>query len=99
MAEEREGSGVQAFVFGFVAGAVVGGLLGVLFAPQSGEETRSQVREQALRLKERVRSLGETGQEAMRDAISQGREAAGRARQEMEEWVQRTRRPGGEAPS
>jgi gas vesicle protein len=92
MAERDEGGGTLTFLVGFIAGAIVGGILGVLFAPQSGAESRLELRGRSGRMRERARSLGETGQEALRDAITEGRQAAGRARQEMEEWVQQTRR-------
>lgn len=98
MAEEKGGSSIQGFLWGFAAGAVVGGVLGILLAPQSGAETRAQIREQALRTRERARSLGETGQELLRDAVAEGREAAGRARQQMDEWVRRGRGETGSAP-
>lgn len=94
MPQEKNDGGGQAFVIGFVLGAAVGGALGILFAPQSGTETRSQLKEQALRMRDRARSLGETGQELLQDAISEGRQAAGRARDEMEEWVRRNRQTG-----
>jgi len=97
VAEERDSDGGSAFVFGFLLGAVMGGLLGILFAPQSGAETRSQLREQALRMRDRSRSLGETGQELLQDAISEGRQAASRAREEMDEWVRKNRQSGGGA--
>lgn len=91
MGEQDEGGTTLTFLVGFIAGAIVGGILGVLFAPQPGSTSRFDLRERSSRMRNRARSLGETGQDALRDAIAEGREAAGRARQEMEEWVQQTR--------
>ena len=91
MAEQDEGGATLTFLVGFIAGAIVGGILGILFAPLSGSESRLDLRGRTGRMRERARSLGETGQEALRDAISEGRQAAGRARQEMDEWVRQTR--------
>ena len=83
--------GSSTFVLGFILGAVVGAVIGVLFAPQAGSESRIGLFDRSSRMRERARSLGETSGDALRDAISEGRDAAGRARDEMEDWVRRTR--------
>ena len=45
---------VSSFFTGFFIGALVGGAAALLFARQSGEETRTQVREKGIELKERA---------------------------------------------
>ena len=79
------------FVLGFVLGAIIGGVVGLLFAPQTGVESRSDLLVRGSRMRDRARTLGESGGDALRDAITEGRDAAGRAREEMEQWVRRSR--------
>ena len=58
-----EGSGD--FVAGFVFGAFVGAVLALLFAPAPGAETRSQIREKGIELKDRAADLSlEAGKRA-----------------------------------
>ncbi len=92
---EREDSGnALTFLLGIVSGVIVGVVLGVLFTPQSGSESRADIRTRTLGLRERARNLGETGNDALRDAISEGRDAAMRAGQEMQDWIQHNRGDG-----
>jgi gas vesicle protein len=84
----------SALFLGFVVGAIVGAVVGMLFAPQAGAESRSSLFDGGFRMRDRARNLGETGGEALKDAISEGRDAAGRARNEMEDWARRSREDG-----
>ena len=59
----------------FFAGPIVGGLVGaataLLLAPQSGEETRSQIRDKSFELKEgAVESFVEAGHRAQAQAVA-----------------------------
>jgi gas vesicle protein len=45
---------VSSFFTGFFVGALVGGAAALLFAPQSGEETRAQIRDKGIELKEKA---------------------------------------------
>jgi gas vesicle protein len=56
----------------FVAGASIGATLALLFAPQSGEETRYLLREQAKKGRKRLAAVGE-------DLLDQGRDLYERA--------------------
>jgi gas vesicle protein len=48
------GKEVSSFVTGFFIGALVGGATALLLAPQSGEETRTQIREKSIELREKA---------------------------------------------
>jgi len=48
------GKEVSSFFTGFFVGALVGGAAALLFAPQSGEETRAQIRDKGIELKEKA---------------------------------------------
>ena len=48
------GKDVGNFFTGFFVGALVGGAAALLLAPQSGEETRSQIRDKGIELKEKA---------------------------------------------
>src|SRR5512132_3740808 len=76
---EREDGG-GSFLMGLLAGTVLGAGLGMLFAPKTGSELRSQLGEQAGRL----RSTAADGYSQATDKVSQivdrGREAYERAR-------------------
>jgi gas vesicle protein len=45
---------VSSFFTGFFVGALIGGATALLMAPQSGEETRAQIREAGIELKEKA---------------------------------------------
>ncbi len=96
MVEQDDNANANAltFLLGIVTGVIVGVVLGVLFTPQSGSESRADIRTRTLGLRERARNIGETGNDALRDAISEGRDAAMRAGQEMQDWIQHNRGDG-----
>jgi len=48
------GKEISSFFTGFFVGALVGGAAALLLAPQSGEETRAQIRDKGIELKERA---------------------------------------------
>ena len=45
---------VSSFFTGFFIGALIGGATALIMAPQSGEETRTQIREKSIELKEKA---------------------------------------------
>lgn len=63
----------------FLIGLGVGIGLGVLFAPMSGEETRSNIRDRANDLADQARETYEQGRERVRSGISSIRSATERA--------------------
>jgi gas vesicle protein len=48
-----------AFIGGFVIGGLVGAAVALILAPQSGAETRAQIREKGIELKDRAEDITE----------------------------------------
>jgi len=71
---ERD-SGLEFFA-GFVIGGLVGAAVALILAPQSGEETRAQIRERSIELRDRA---GELAVEARQRAEELSEEARRRA--------------------
>ncbi len=69
--ERRGGSGIGLFLLG----AALGAGLALLFAPQSGEETRADIRRVARKAKRKARDLGESGRELAEELMETGRDA------------------------
>jgi gas vesicle protein len=88
---ERRGGGGGSGVALFVLGAAIGAGLALLWAPQSGEETRAQIRRGARRTKRRAQDLAESGRELVDDLQRQGKAAARDARSALEERLARHR--------
>jgi gas vesicle protein len=74
---------VSSFFTGFFVGALVGGAAALLMAPQSGEETRSQIREKSIEIKEQAEA---TYGDVMKKIDAQTTELRGR----MEELSAKT---------
>jgi gas vesicle protein len=75
---------MKAFFFGLGIGVA----LGVLFAPMSGEETRSSLRERAEDLGDNARQLAEQAREQARQKYEQGAE---KAKQAYEQGIDKAR--------
>jgi gas vesicle protein len=45
------------FIAGFIIGTLVGAALALIFAPTSGEEVRTQIRDKSIELRDRVEDL------------------------------------------
>ncbi len=76
--EREEGSG--AFLMGLLAGTVLGAGLGMLFAPRAGSELRSQLSDQAGRLKNTANDAYQQASEKVTQFVDRGREAYEKAR-------------------
>lgn len=81
----EKGGGVGAFLFGLAAGAA----LALLFAPQSGDETRRQLRDRGRRLREAAEGKIEGWQERLEEGYDD-------ARSRIEEGFDSARRTLGE---
>lgn len=75
MAERDE---FGAFLIGFIIGGLTGAVSALLMAPQSGEETRTIIREKAIELRDRA-------SETVEDAYAQAEQAAVEARARADE--------------
>ena len=69
--ERRSDSGIGLFLLG----AAVGAGLALLFAPQTGEDTRADIRRVARKAKRKARDLGESGKEFAEELVKTGRDA------------------------
>jgi gas vesicle protein len=80
--EKEEGGG--SFLMGLLAGTVLGAGLGMLFAPKAGNELRSQLGEQAGRLRT-------TATDAYGQAAERASQAYGQATEKVSQMVDRGR--------
>ena len=76
---EREDGG-GSFLMGLLAGTVLGAGLGMLFAPKTGSELRSQIGEQAGKLRSSATDTYQQASEKVSQIVDRGREAYDRAR-------------------
>ena len=76
---EREDGG-GSFLMGLLAGTVLGAGLGMLFAPKAGNELRTQLGEQAGRLRSSANDTYQQASEKVSQIVDRGREAYERAR-------------------
>jgi gas vesicle protein len=72
-----------AFLVGFLVGAVAGGVTALLMAPQSGEETRTMIRDKSIELRDKASVTAEEAmqraQAAAEDAKAWAMQAAGKS--------------------
>ncbi len=78
MAENDE---FGAFLIGFIMGGLTGAVAALLMAPQSGEETRTVIKERAIELRDRA-------SESLEDAYARAESAAAEARTRADELTQ-----------
>jgi gas vesicle protein len=71
--ERSSGGGVGLFLLGLAVGAGIA----LLFAPQSGAETRADLRRGARRARRKARDFAEEAREAAHDIVRTSRGAAG----------------------
>lgn len=79
-AQEESGS-ILGFLGGFALGALVGGVLALAYAPQAGEETREQLRETSIELKERATRAAEQAKDQAGTLQAQAQDALGGVRE------------------
>jgi gas vesicle protein len=89
----RRGGGLE-FLSGLFIGGMLGAVIGLLLAPQSGQETRAQLREPGIELKdelqeraaelqEKVPTIVEEQRARIQEAYEKGKAAAAKRRQEI----------------
>ena len=71
---------------GFLVGSVIGVATALLFAPRSGEETRAEIRDKAVELRDRT---SETVNQTVSQARSKASELKDTVREKAEELTQR----------
>jgi gas vesicle protein len=71
-----------AFLIGFIVGGLTGAITALLFAPQSGEETRTLIKDKAIELKDQT---SETVGETISKAETAAKDAVNRAEMLLEE--------------
>ena len=81
---DNGGRETGAFLAGFIIGGLVGAATALILAPQSGEQTRSQIREKGIELRDRAGEMAE-------DARSRAEEAAVEARKRADELERRAK--------
>jgi gas vesicle protein len=68
-----------AFLIGFVVGGLTGAVVALLFAPQSGEETRTIIKEKSIELRDKAAEQAEViatkAEKFTDDAMLRGKEA------------------------
>ncbi|MDH4136810.1 MAG: YtxH domain-containing protein [Anaerolineae bacterium] len=86
---ERD-SGLE-FLAGFVIGGLVGAAVALILAPQSGEETRAQIREKGIELKDRAGELAvearQKAEELSEEARKKAEELSAETRKKVEEII------------
>jgi len=71
------------FTIGLLVGFGLGVAAGLLLAPQSGEDTRTQLSEQGIMLRDRSADVGTEIRARANDAVTQGREIYERTKNEL----------------
>jgi len=73
---DRDDRGLSAgsVLLAFLAGATAGAVAALLLAPQSGRDSRKQLRSYARRTEEGIRDLAERAGELWEDAVDKGKE-------------------------
>ena len=71
--DDREGA-ASTVLLAFLSGAVLGAVAALLLAPQSGRESREQLRGYARRAEEGLREVTGKASEVVEEAIEKGRE-------------------------
>ncbi len=78
-----------AFLIGFVVGGLAGAITALLLAPQSGEETRTLIKEKSIELRDKAT-------ESIEDAYAQAEAAAVEARSRFDELAKTTKEKANE---
>src|SRR5579859_5096922 len=76
---------IGAFLTGFVIGGLVGAAVALITAPQSGAETRAQIRERSIELRDRAVETAEDTRQRAEEAAAQARARAERLAQDARE--------------
>ena len=90
---ESSDSEIGSFLTGFIIGGLVGAAVALIMAPQSGEETRAQIRQRSIEIRDQTATYGEDAQRRAEDAAAAARnraeKLAAEARAKGEELAER----------
>ena len=65
--------GFGAYLAGFILGGLIGAVVALLLAPQSGEETRTQIREKSIEIRDRASESIEEARMRAERAVEEAR--------------------------
>ena len=85
------GKEISSFFTGFFVGALVGGAAALLLAPQSGEETRAQIRDKGIELKEKAETTYNEVIEEIEDSTGELRSRLEGLSAKMDELIAQAR--------
>ncbi len=82
-------SDIGAFLSGFIMGGLVGAAAALIMAPQSGEDTRAQIRDRSLELRDRadteVQQIRVRAEQSITDMRTQAEEMQQRSKEMIDE--------------
>jgi gas vesicle protein len=81
-------SGGVDFLAGFLVGALAGAAAALLLAPQSGEETRTMIRDRSIELGHRAEELGEEARKRAEELSEEARKRAEDAQAKVKQAVE-----------
>ena len=73
---DNNGGETGAFLAGFILGGLVGAAVAMIMAPASGEETRRQIRERGIELRDRAEDAAEEARKRAEEAAMEARKRA-----------------------
>jgi gas vesicle protein len=85
---DSQESNLLSFLGGLALGTLLGGALALILAPQSGEETRGQLRDTSIQLKERASGVAGSLPGQAQDALGQVKERAQALGERAQDQVQ-----------
>jgi len=74
MSSDDRDNGSTTVILAFLTGAAVGAVAALLLAPQTGQESRDQLRGYARRAETNLREVADRAGEAVDEAVEKGRE-------------------------
>ena len=83
----HETSATKSVLTGLLVGGAIGAVTALLFAPRPGEETRAEIRDKAMELRDRTT-------ETVKDTVSQAKSTADQIKDDVREKAQELKQRG-----